>query len=286
MVDLYISKEDFRPPAVMIGKELDGEEQRKFQILKEKIHRLNHLMKPTEDYYLDFVDSINDIIQDDPSDSRSVLRNVFRYLRVQLLSRSNIKVCNTITLCDVLVKNCGAPVHAQISRRGFMRYLSLSIRRHITLHGDSKGREVGMYAFDILQGWAEAFEKRPGYCTNVINTYLLLQKRHGLRFGPQYGVGRVPIFLPEPQEMYNLPHPDIESDSEDEIGNEKTDCISKKPASPDAKKCASTDLIDLNATESSQIPVIETLIPFQQNPLLEGSSSTRGGCSDIQKETR
>jgi hypothetical protein len=285
MVDLYISKEDFRLPLAMIGQELTGEEEKLFQMLKEKIHRLNHLMKPTDDYFLDFVDSVNDIIHFDPPDTNGILRNLFRYLRAQLLSRSNLKVCNTITLCDVLVKNCGTPVHAQISRRGFMTNLALSIRRHINFHGNSKGREVGMYAFDILQGWAEAFIKRPGVCINVVKTYNLLQQRYGLRFGPQYGIGRVPIFLPDPHDEYNLPPPDVGSDSDDEeINNYKRDNISNKPIS--SKIEAIPDVIDLNNSDLPHLPFIDTILPFNQNPLLKDDLSSSSSADKTNLDTQ
>lgn len=44
------------------------------------------------DIVTQILDEVQNILVQDPSDSRDVLRNVFRLLRAQLLSNNNLKV--------------------------------------------------------------------------------------------------------------------------------------------------------------------------------------------------
>ena len=124
-----------------------------------------------------------------------VLKEIFEYLRVRLLSGHKQIVRRSIVLVDALIKNCGPNVYVLVAQKHFMRTLS-KVSRSWLLKGSQHSKRLGEYGLDTMQAWGEAFEPRKALYPHIYGAYMHLRSKSYITFPrQQYDPTRVPIFL-------------------------------------------------------------------------------------------
>ena len=149
------------------------------------------------DALLAIVDSIDNTNRFGTSPSMPLIHEVVAYLRINLLSRDTEKVKRTIVLLDVLIKNCQFRLHYSIGRKKFMKTLSKVTRWYYNNRSNTtENNAVSDLCLDCISAWSQAFYPRRNLYPYIVDTYLKLKGKYGIRFPrPDFDNSRVPIFL-------------------------------------------------------------------------------------------
>eukprot|EP00050_Salpingoeca_kvevrii_P006774 m.291567 g.291567 ORF g.291567 m.291567 type:complete len:811 (+) comp12489_c0_seq1:142-2574(+) len=133
------------------------------------------LLEPDLNLNLQVVDSIR---QQDVS-----AKDAMREIRRRMLHKNTNISFKTLVLLEMVVKNCGAPIQAEIATAQ-----SMTEMRKLIQHAEI---EVRNKALELIQTWAHAFEREPAYKI-VTDTYNDLRMRQHV----------FPEFNPEAEAMF------------------------------------------------------------------------------------
>ena len=130
------------------------------------------------DLLLAIVDEMDETKRFGTVPSLPIVNEVINYLRIKLLSNDTSTVTRTIILLDVLVKNCQFRIHYYVGKKKFMKTFSKVTRYYLKNKINEKNNQVGDFAKDVIQHWAQAFYPRRNLYPYICDTYVKLKVSH------------------------------------------------------------------------------------------------------------
>jgi hypothetical protein len=176
MIKKYIpAKEDFTFPTSWIGRLLQPNQKRLFDLLVKEVDRYFD-SNAKEKNMLEILDVIEETKGIGINESIPVLDELITFLRHKILYNESLIVYYTMILLDVMVKNSGYRVHILVGRKTFMKTLSLTARRNLAKRGISNQRVA-----EIIIG-ISCFSSSYDLCTVCIYLeQMKIASKHGER---------------------------------------------------------------------------------------------------------
>lgn len=185
---------DICVPESWIGSDLSPIDYSAFVTIKDLIDRLLYYRENVPLNHFEIGEKLFDIKS--PRNSWEITAEVFKYLRIKLLSKDSFVVEDVVSLLDFLVKNGGYQIHVCVNNKKFIKTLSLVARRQLVTPGMGHQR-IGEHILDCIQAWGEAFVGKQEMYPNIWNTYVNLKIKYRTQFPrSDFDQSRVPIFLP------------------------------------------------------------------------------------------